>query len=291
MATEEFLMYGLGLAAAAIVGVLVYPAVSQVWLRLAGKVERVQQVRVEKATRALDDIFVDVKPTWLRVAYGLGPVGTGLLAWIVLNSWILAAVGAVLGWLLPDVWVKQTRLMRTRRFRAQLVDVLFTLSSSLRAGLSLGQAFEIVEAEIGPPASQEFGLVVKAHRMGQTLEQALQRLNQRIPCDELQLITTAILVARETGGDITNIITQLVGTIREKKKLGDKVQTLTLQGRLQAYIMSVLPVAFAFVVRSFNPRYFDVMLKDSTGVVALAVAGGLWVVGMVLLMRFSRVEI
>ena len=291
MSLDELLMYGLAISAAGLAAMLVYTPVARVWLRLAGKVEQVQQVRVEKATKALDDIFVDVKPAWLSLVYGLGPLGTGLLAWLLFNKVALAAVGAVLGWLLPDLWVRQTRAMRAARFRGQLVDVLFLLSSSLRAGFSLIQAFEVVEAEVGAPASQEFGLVVKANRIGRTLEEALQQLNRRIPCEELQLITTAILVARETGGDITTIITQLIATIREKRKLNDKVSTLTLQGKLQAYIMSVLPVAFAFVVRSFNPHYFDIMLKDRLGVMLLGVAATLWVVGMMLLMRFSKVEV
>lgn len=133
--------------------------------------------------------------------------------------------------------------------------------------------------------------MVKAHRLGRTLEGALQGLNDRMPCQDLNLITTAVLVARETGGDITNVITQLVNTIRERKKLQDKVKTLTLQGRMQAYLMSLLPLAFAFFVRTFNPHYLDIMFNDPTGQTLLMLAGGLWVSGMILLVRWSKVDI
>jgi len=196
----------------------------------------------------------------------------------------------VLGVFVPDAWVKYRHAVRQRKFKAQLVDALLILSSSLRAGLSLTQAFEQLEAEISPPASQEFGLMLKAHRVGRTLEEALQGLNARMPSEELQLMTTAVLVARETGGDVTEVINQLVTTIRDRQKLGDKVKTLTLQGKLQAYLLSALPVVFAVFVRTFNPKFFNVLLEDQTGRMVLGAACVLWVIGMVLLMRMSRVR-
>ena len=103
-------------------------------------------------------------------------------------------------------------------------------------------------------------------------------------------MTTAMLVARETGGDVTRLINQVVTTIREKKKLTEQVQTLTLQGKLQAYVMSALPIAFAVGVRMFNPKYYDTFLEDPLGRVLLMATGGLWVVGVVLLMRMSKVD-
>lgn len=291
MMQPELVIYGLALGSAGTAALALSPLVTRLYDRTAGKVERYQQAKVEKATKALDEIFVDVKPRWLKMAYGLGPAAASVAAFLVTESVPLACVGAVAGLILPDVWVRQTRARRKRRFQAQIVDALFILSSSLRAGLSLTQAFEVLEAEMPPPASQEFGLVIKAHRLGRGFEEALQSLNERMPCGELNLITTAILVARETGGDITAIIGQLITTIREKKKLNDKVMTLTMQGRLQAYIMSFLPILFAVFVRTFNPHYFDVLLGDPTGSLLLMAAGGLWAVGMVLLLKLSKVDV
>lgn len=288
---SELAIYGLTLGSAGAAAFALSPLVRQFSDRVLGKVERYQQGKVEKASKALDDLFVDVKPRWLKMAYGLWPVAAGLAAWVGFHSVPLACAGAVVGIALPDLWVRQTRAARKRRFQAQLVDALFILSSSLRAGLSLTQAVEVLEQEMPPPASQEFGLVIKAHRLGRSFEEALQSLNERMPCEELNLITTAILLGRETGGDVTEVIAQLITTIREKKKLNDKVMTLTLQGRLQAYIMSVLPILFAMFVRTFNPRYFDVLLRDATGQLLIAMAVGLWLVGMVLLLKLSKVSV
>ncbi len=291
MMSDETLLYGCTMAASAGAAVVVFPWVSRLWLETIGRLEHYHQGKIVKTTRALDDIFMDVKPRWLNVGYLVVPLVFASLALVVTKNPWLAGTGSLVGLLLPDIWIKSRRAIRRRKFEAQLVDALFILSSSLRAGLSLPQAFEQLEAEMTPPASQEFGLMIKAHRLGRTLEGSLQGLNDRMPCQDLNLITTAVLVARETGGDITNVITQLINTIRERKKLHDKVKTLTLQGRMQAYIMSLLPLAFAFFVRTFNPHYLDIMFNDPTGQALLILAVGLWVMGMILLGLWSKVDI
>ncbi len=291
MMVDEALIYGFAVSGAGCAAVAAYPLVARVWTRVAGGIEQYQQGKVEQTAKELDDLFVDVRPRWLKIAYGVGPLSAGLLAFVMSNNVWFALLGIAIGALLPDFLVKRARATRKQHFEAQLVDALFILSSSLRAGLSMAQAFEQLEAEMGPPASQEFGLMMKAHRLGLTLEESLQRLNGRMPCDELNLITTAVLVARETGGDITGIITQLISTIRERKKLKDKVLTLTLQGRLQAYVMSGLPLVFAAFIHQVNPHYFDRLFETSIGNMLLGAAVGLWVVGMVLLIRFSKVDV
>lgn len=286
----DWLIYTLTLIAIASAAAIAFPLVSGLWSGLAGKVERYQQTKIDKAAEALDDIFMDVEPKWLKLAYGVTPVGVGVVVYVLWNNLLFAAVGAVAGLILPDVYLRASRAIRKQRFRGQLVDVLLVLSSSLRAGLSLTQAIEVIALEMSPPASQEFGRVIKAYRVGRTLEEALQRLNDRMASEELNLMTTALLVARETGGDVTRLISQVITTIREKKKLSEQVQTLTMQSKLQAYVMSLLPVAFAFMVRTFNPRYYDVLLRDAMGQMLLIMAAALWAVGMVLLVRLSKVD-
>ena len=283
-------MYSVVMGSAGAAAVSVYPLMSHVSARFANRLASYQKFKVEKAVKDLDEIFVDAKPRWLKAAYGLGPVGAGLLAFLLVKSVIVALVAAAVGILLPDFLVKHAKAARKQRFQNQLVDALFVLSSSLRAGLSMTQAFEQLATEMGPPASEEFGLVIKAHRLGRSLEHALEALNERMRSEELRLITTAVLLSRETGGDVTGIIAQLITTIRERKKLKDKVSTLTIQGRFQAYIMSALPILFAFFVKSFNPNYFQMMLDEPVGQLALGGAAVLWVVGILMLRILSRVE-
>ena len=287
---NEFILYTTAIGSVGCAAIALQPVVSAVVVRSKSRLEEYQDVKVAQSSKTLDDMFEDVHPKRLKLVYGIVPVAVGVVAFLITHQLWLAIAGTVLGVFVPDLWIRQRQAIRQRKFRAQLVDALLILSSSLRAGLSLTQAFEQLESEINPPASQEFGLMLKAHRLGRTLEEALQGLNDRMPSDELQLMTTAVLVARETGGDVTEVIGQLVTTIRDRQKLGDKVKTLTLQGRLQAYLLSVLPIVFALFVRTFNPKFFNVLLEEPSGHMVIAAACVLWVVGMVLLMRMSQVK-
>lgn len=284
-------LYGLAMSSAGAGAVALYPTIVKLIERWTQPIADYQEVKVNRASRLLEDIFMDVKPTWLRIAYGVGPIAVGLVALVLFHNLVMAMIASIAGIVLPDIIVKQIKTTRLNKFRGQLIDALFVLSSSLKAGLSLPQAFEVVESEMAPPASQEFGLMLKAHRLGRTFEESLHHLNERMPCEEVDLVTTALLVARETGGDVTTIISQLIVTIREKKKILDKVKTLTIQGKLQAYVMSGLPIGFAVFIKTFNPTYFNPLLHNPIGHMLIAVAVLLWVFGMILLIKLSKVDI
>jgi tight adherence protein B len=165
------------------------------------------------------------------------------------------------------------------------------LSSSLRAGMSLNQSFEVLAEELPAPISDEFALVVKENQMGVSLEDCLAHLKQRMPVSDLDLISTAINIARETGGDLTEIFAQLVYTMREKRKLEDRVKALTVQGRLQGLIMGILPIAFGVFIYFTNPENFQILLEDKLGQALLMYAMVSEVIGIILIKRLSKVEV
>ena len=291
MMMHDVLLYSLAMGSAGCVVIWLTPGLSRVTERVAGRLGRFQQGKISQASRELDELFLDVKPSALRLAYGLGPLAAGVAAFLAFNRVELSLLTSVAGIVAVDAWVKQVRAARRRRFRAQIVDALFMISSSLRAGLSMRQAFEVVESEMSPPASQEFGLVLRAHRLGLALEEALQGMHRRMACEELQLFITAVEVTKETGGNVTTLVAQLITTIREARKLKEKVSTLTLQGRLQAYVMSALPVVFAVGIHGLSPAYFQPLTQDPSGRAILAIAVALWGIGMGLLFRMSRIHV
>ena len=127
--------------------------------------------------------------------------------------------------------------------------------------------------------------------MGISLDESLERLNRRMRSEELNLIVTAISVARETGGSLPQTFGQLTSTLREKNKLLGKVKTLTVQGRLQGVIMSLLPIGFTILVFSLNPGFFNIMLKNELGRMLLGYALISQIVGMFLIRKFSKVEV
>jgi len=198
--------------------------------------------------------------------------------------------GLALGFIVPSIIVKNMSKVRRSKFRSQLVDTLMILSGSLKAGMSLNQAIEVVAEEMPPPINDEFSLVIKENKMGVDLDTCLDHLKKRMPVEDLELITVAIDIVRNTGGDLTEVFDNLVFTIREKQKLANRVKALTVQGRLQGYIMMVLPIAFSIFIYFVNPGNFEILLKDPLGQKLLTWAIISEGIGIFFIKKFSKVE-
>jgi len=264
---------------------------SQIYPLIQRKLEDWQKKRVDQITPKLDNMFMNVSLPKLILFDILSPAILGTACFIVFRSAIAALIGGVFGLGIPFLVIRQMEKTRRNKFNQQLVDSLMVLSGSLRAGLSLLQSFEVLTEEMPPPISQEFSLVLRENRIGIPLEVSLGNLKKRIPTDDLDLILTAILVARETGGDLTETFNQLIFTIRERSKLLGRLNALTVQARLQGIIMGVLPIAFAAFVYTTNPRFFDIMLKNETGRFLLGLAFVLEILGAFFIKKFSKVDI
>jgi tight adherence protein B len=174
-------------------------------------------------------------------------------------------MGIGLGFFLPGLYIKVMTKKTQDSFSDQLIDALMIMSSSFRGGLSLVQAIEAVVEEMPDPINKEFGTVLGENKMGVSLEEALNHLYNRMPSTALQQMITAILLARETGGNLPIIFTRIATNIRENKKIQQNIDTLTIQGRIQGVVMSLLPLGFAFIVYSTNRRIFNHMLVSNIG--------------------------
>jgi len=251
----------------------------------------VQDKKVQEAERKLDKIFINVGKERLVLLYTLIP-GAGLAAgFLVFNSLIMAIILGLAGFTLPGVIINKLKEQRKQLFSKQLPDGIMILSSSLKGGLSLIQAIEVLSEDMPVPFSQEFGLVLRETKMGITLEDSLMHLYQNMRTEELGMVINSILVAKETGGDLTKVLSRLSMTLRDNRKLKDNIQTLTLQGKLQGLIMSALPILFITWILFYNRSHFDIMLNSETGRMLLFVAGFLQCLGMFLIHKFSKINI
>ena len=197
-------------------------------------------------------------------------------------------VGIIIGIILPKMYVATLIGRRKTKFNDQLVDALMIMSSSFRGGLSLVQAIEAVVDEMPDPIKREFGIVLGENKMGVSLDESLNRLYIRMPSVSLQQMITAILLARETGGNLPAIFSRIVGTIRERRKVEQNLNTLTIQGKIQAIVMTGLPVFFVIGVSASNPKFFDVMFRLPDGRLLLMVCAGLWLIGAFFIWSISR---
>jgi len=274
-------IYGLAFGAGAILG----------WVGYFGTESRARSYvkrRVEEARVQLEDMFVDIPPQRLMLFVVLVPLGLGLLIWVVTGLWQLAIVGAALGLLIPKSLLGFIRARRNKKFQAMLVDALLLMSSCLRAGLSMLQSFTVVSEEMPAPVNQEFSLLLKEVRMGVKFEEALIHFKSRVPSEDVNLFITAVMVSRETGGDVTAVFTKLVETLRERKKIRERIKTLTFMARLQGIVMALLPIAFVGVTYSIDKSHFNFFLQDPIGQMALAGVVVSELVVLFLFIRFSR---
>jgi len=247
--------------------------------------------REASVVKQMDQMFSDKPPQGIVRLYLILPLILGLTGYFIFQSFIVVIAAAMVGLAIPNLILKMRYARRKQKFGEQLLDAINMLSSCLKGGLSLMQGFEVLVEEMPAPMSQELGLVVRENKMGITLEESLVRLNKRMDIEELGLVINALLIARETGGELPKIFSRLTMTIRDNRKLKESIKTLTLQGRLQGIIMSTLPILFVLWVASVNKHHFDIMLSNDLGRMLLVVAVILQVVGMFLIRKFSIIKI
>ncbi|MFT5387935.1 MAG: tight adherence protein B [Lysobacterales bacterium] len=220
----------------------------------------------------------------------LAPLGLALLLFILIpGAFKLPATvaGFVAGLIIPSLYINFLKKKTIRKFHDQLVDALMIMSSSFRGGLSLIQAVESVVEEMPDPIRREFSIVLGENKMGVSLEEALNHLYSRMPSSALQQMNTSILLARETGGNLPVIFSRIITNIRETKKIQQNIDTLTIQGKIQGVVLTLLPIGFIFIIFTSNRRIFDHMLTSPTGQKMLIVAAILWVLGAFMIIKIS----
>ncbi len=239
---------------------------------------RMERLMPRKEARKLSRFFVFAPVMLGATLYFVFPEGLkvpGLL------------IGGVGGFLFPGIYIKALSRQLKNKFNDQLVDALMIMSSSFRGGLSLVQAMEAVVDEMPDPINKEFGVVLAENKMGVSLEEALAHLYNRMPLVSLQQMITAILLARETGGNLPVIFNRIVNNIRESKKIQQNLATLTIQGQIQGVVMSLLPIGFGFIVYSSNRRIFEHMLTSDLGRGMLIYALISWLIGAFFVWKIS----
>lgn len=222
--------------------------------------------------------------------YAIAPAALGIAGFIFAPEefrFFGVIFGVIIGLLLPRFWIGLLISKRRSKFNDQMLDALMIMSSSFRGGLSLIQAFETVVDEMPDPIRYEFSIVLGENKMGVALDETLTRLYKRMPSPGLQQMNTAILLSRETGGNLPAIFSRIVQSIRERKKVEMNLQTLTVQGKMQAVVMTGLPVLFIFAVSGSNPTFFDPMLKTSMGHKAIILCVVLWTLGAISVIKIS----
>lgn len=222
---------------------------------------------------------------WLIAA--LAGVSLASLAW-----YFLAGVKIRAGWQNGESplakWLDERR---RRKFNEQLPEALATMSNALRAGFSIAQAFDSV-VEIGDkPIAEEFAILQQQLRIGMTFEAALDSMSQRVGSEDLTLVTTAILISRKTGGNVTEIFDKISNTIRGRMRVERKVRTLTAQGRLQGLIVSLMPILLGTAMTVIKPKMMIPFFTSMVGVISLVAMTVLIALGWMMIRKIVKIDV
>ena len=185
-------------------------------------------------------------------------------------------------------WLDQRR---RDKFNAQLPEALATMSNALRAGFSISQAFDSVVEQGEKPMCEEFAILQQQLKIGMTFEEALESMSQRVGSDDLTLVTTAILISRKTGGNVTEIFDKISETIRGRQKIERKVKTLTAQGRMQGIIVSAMPVFLGLVMTLIKPGLMIPYLTSPLGATSVLVMCALIFVGWMMIRKIIKIDV
>lgn len=263
--------------------------VRKAWVNLARRLQKGR--RRQKLRLQLQRAGVALTPEEYT-AFLLAAVGiVGVAGYILVGSISTAAVAMVLVYLGARVQLQAKQRRRIKAFDAQLADALSMLSNSLKAGYSFFQAMDVVSKEMDAPLSDEFRAVIRETSVGMDVADALQGMVQRVPSEDLDLVITAVLIQRQVGGNLSEILDKIGNTIRERVRLKGEVKTLTAQGRASGLIIALLPFGVAAFVFMVNPGYVSLLFTHPLGRMMLGTALIGQMVGGLLIRKIVQVDI
>lgn len=228
--------------------------------------------------------------TFLGISAGLGALGT-VAAALGRAPLPLYPVMALTCCSLPMLWILMRRRARFKKFSNQLPGTLQLLSRALRSGHGLASGIQFVVKEMRPPMSTEFAIVWEAQNMGLPMDQALNDLVRRVPDPDLRFAVALVIVQRETGGDLAEMLDKISYTVLERFKIMGQVRALTGEGRMSGAVLLALPILLFFTVFYLNRDYVMILFENDLGKKMLLVAGILQLVGAFTIKKIVDIKI
>ncbi|BAL83572.1 putative type II secretion system protein [Selenomonas ruminantium subsp. lactilytica TAM6421] len=222
----------------------------------------------------------------------LGLLG-GLCAAITMAAtleplWSLAAFagGVILGLMFLSIHIKR----RQKAFTNQLGDMLTMVANALRAGFSFMQAFEHIAREMDAPIGREVQKVVNEVNIGVDLETALDNMQKRVNSPDFELVVTAVLIQRQVGGNLAQIMDTISDTINERIRMRREIMALTAQGRASGIVLTALPIALGFVLSIINPTYLQPLFTEPIGRMFMVAAIVMEIVGYLVIQKIVNIK-
>jgi len=263
---------------------LIQQLASVAWVRYRSAV-------TEHTQTSLSELFVFIDTTHLWPALCCISVTLTLSIWLISSSVLLALGLGCLMLVLPRLLLTAALSRRLRNFDSQWPDALTALAGALRSGASIGLALKHYAQDAPTPMSQELRLVLREHRMGVPLNQALSALKHRMPLESVELVTALLAVGHASGGSLAELLDRLSNNLRARQHVNGKIQVLTAQGKMQAWVMGALPLVLLAALSQIDPTSVEMMFFSQTGQLMLGVVLLLECLGIFWLRRILTIEV
>jgi tight adherence protein B len=230
--------------------------------------------------------------TFMLICFGTGVIGAGIV--FLLRGkvdLIFCTVAFLLFGYIPLMYVRVMVSQRVRRFTGQLPDALDLLSSSVRAGLAFTAAIQNVADEMPEPICDEFRVMADELSFNVPLPTVLDHFRARMDTVDVKFFCTAIMIQKEAGGNLAEILDGLQKTIRERFRIYGQIRTLTAQGRMSGWVLGILPIALGLIIYVLNPDYMSLLIKERLGHILLLIAGVMQLVGFAMIRKIVNIKV
>jgi tight adherence protein B len=207
------------------------------------------------------------------------------IAWVLTGMFLIDVVAGAALCLVPSMVLAWRRSRRVAAFNNVLAEGIDMLARALRAGHSIVSAMEMLAENAQEPVRSEFAEIFRQLNLGLPLREALVQLLHRVPSSDLRVLVTAILVQKDTGGNLVEILDRTVFVIRERLRIEGEIQVQTAQGRLTGWILSALPLVMLALLNLVNPGYSTILFRDPVGRKLVYVSGGMLLIGSLIIRR------
>ena len=239
----------------------------------------------------IDQADVDITVSRLVLFSLAAGVLAALAVSMLSTSYLLMAFFGIVALMVPFLHIMLKRKKRLNQFLKLLPDALDLMSRGLSAGHAFTEVLQMVAQEMPQPISMEFRKTYEEQNLGLSLKLALENMARRIPLLDLRMCITAVLIQRETGGNLSELLEKVAYTIRERFRIMEDLKTLTLSSRWSAWLLCCLPIFLAIYTTWVTPDYMKVMWSDPRGHKLLAIAATMQILGMIMVQRIMKIRI
>lgn len=255
------------------IGLLIFVAVMGVLLLFSNQGEKLIDTLTGNYIEKLKPLFLRLNLRMAPAQFVMIQLGLSLVLFTVglatgpdvLTKISVGVLLGLIGFWLPQRWLKDQEKRRAVRFREQFADAAALIGNSVRSGLSLMQAMEVLVREMEDPMAYEVYQVLQQTRVGMPLDTALEQWAERMQNPDLDIFVTAVTIQRQTGGDLGHVLNTLATTVRQRQRIQGQIQALTAQGRLGAVVLCGLPIFMGIVLYFINPKRMGLMFSEPMG--------------------------